>query len=610
MPLIAEESIRQVAEANDIVDVVGGYIQLKRAGTAFKALCPFHKEKTPSFTVNPSRQIFHCFGCNAGGGVIRFVMDYEQLPFVDAVRKLAERAGIRLLEEEGGDPGPSRSQRARLLELHREAAGWFHNLLLKDHRADSARTYLKSRGLNREVAASWQLGFAPAGGAELAEWAATKGFSTEELTISGLCARWENSSRISDRFRDRIMIPIHNDSGEVVAFSGRVLNPETSPAKYINSPETPLFTKGRLLFGLHRTKRALIDSGTAIVCEGQFDLITAYENGIQNLIAPQGTAFTHAQASLLKRFVSGVVLCFDSDAAGLKAVERSLPALLGEGLGVKVLVLPEKEDPDSIIRKEGGEGYRQRVDQAKDLIDHQIDLAKTSGALDSAQGLSETAKRVAGTLSLIPDAVLRDSLLNLAAGRLGLPTRQIASLIGKVRFSGSTTEEDSGQPERPKPPAPIAMSEACQLLCKLALGSKEAKEWLAERKNPSPAEMGPGWEVLEVILKGNFDPADGKSEAAFQATLSPGIQSTLASFDLRHFPKDPLKSAHGTWEGLIRQNLQTRRDGIKSRLHDKSLTPEEILLIHKELLDLQAKLQELTKLESADFREHPIENKD
>ena len=374
MPRIAEDSIQRVAEACDIVELIGSYFPLKKAGTSFRTLCPFHKEKSPSFHVNPVRQSFHCFGCGAGGNVFRFVMDYEHVDFPSAVRRLAQRAGIVLEEKDDPQEQSRRDQRSRLLELHKEAASWFHQNLLRTREADHARTYLRKRGLTKEISVTWQLGYAPAGWEIFREWALAKGFSREELIHSGLIAvREGDQSGGYDRFRDRLMFPIRNDYGEVVAFSGRILNDSDKEAKYVNSPETPIFSKGRVLFGLDKSKRALIDAGIAVVLEGQIDLISAFEHGVRHVVAPQGTAFTMEQARLLRRFVEQVILCFDSDTAGQNAVEKSLPALLSAGMEVRVARLPKGEDPDSMIRTQGAEAFQIQIAAARDFFDHTIE---------------------------------------------------------------------------------------------------------------------------------------------------------------------------------------------------------------------------------------------
>jgi len=352
--MIPQETLEQIAGANDIVDVIGSYFPLKRAGSTFKALCPFHQEKSPSFTVNPQRQRFHCFGCGEGGSVFDFVAKYESVDFPTAARRLAERANIPIVEEQRS-PGQDRelNLRKRLLALHQQAAEWFHNLLMTAPEAKGARNYLRKRGLTGEVAKRWKIGYAPDEWEAFGSWAEKSEFRRDEIVQSGLVSLRDSENPESDfydRFRDRIMFPICNDLGEVIAFSGRVLASDPQAAKYVNSPETPLFKKGAILFGLHKSRRALIDKKSAIVLEGQIDLITAFEAGVLNVVAAQGTAFTDKQALTLKRYAEEVILCFDADGAGRKAAERSLPALLGLDLGIRVIELAKTRIPSSAAR--------------------------------------------------------------------------------------------------------------------------------------------------------------------------------------------------------------------------------------------------------------------
>src|ERR1700719_1671102 len=409
--MIPSETIEQVAAANDVVEVIGSYFPLKRAGANFKALCPFHQEKTPSFHVSPQRQTFHCFGCGVGGSVFRFVMEYEHVDFPSAAKKLAARVGIPIVEERASEEEDRQHESRRtLLKLHAEAAEWFQENLLKKDFAEVARTYLKNRGIDRQVAKGWQLGFAPDSWDAFLEWALGRGYSRTELLQSGLVKPRDEerpSGDIYDRFRSRIMFPICNDVGEVIAFSGRLLESDPQAAKYVNSPETPLFQKGRILFGLHKTKRALIDANCAIVCEGQIDLISLFEAGIKNVVAPQGTAFTEYQARGLKRFVDEVVLCFDADQAGRKAESHSLDSLLQHDLIVRVVDMPPGEDPDSLIRRDGKAEFEKRVASARDFFDYWIDREVASVDLDSLGPKMELARKLAATISQVRDPLMR-----------------------------------------------------------------------------------------------------------------------------------------------------------------------------------------------------------
>src|SRR5256886_5112071 len=405
MGTIPAETNEQIDAENDIVEVISSYFPLKRAGANFRALCPFHQEKTPSFIVSPARQTFHCFGCGVGGSVFRFVMDYEHVDFPSAVRKLASRVGITVVEKGGaGDEDRQHEARRTLLKLHAEAAEWFHENLLKKEVAAPARDYLKQRGIDRQVAKNWQLGFAQDSWDAFLKWALDHGYTRSQLLQSGLVKPRDESQphgEAYDRFRGRIIFPICNDIGEVIAFSGRLLKDEEGAAKYLNSPETPLFRKGSVLFGLDKTKRALIGANCAIVCEGQLDLISLFEAGITNVVAPQGTAFTESQARILKRFVNEVVLCFDSDAAGKKAAERSLDALLENDFIVRVVELPPGEDPDSLIRREGREQFEKRVLQARDFFDYRIEREIARADLNSMVAKIQAVRNLAGIISRV-----------------------------------------------------------------------------------------------------------------------------------------------------------------------------------------------------------------
>ncbi len=583
MGLISEETIQRVAETNDIVEVIGSYFPLKRAGTSFRALCPFHREKSPSFHVNPARQNFHCFGCGAGGGVLRFVMDYEHVDFPTAVKRLAQRAGIPIIEEMGNaDDDRKRGLRQRLLGLHAEAADWFHRNLLKSPDASPARDYLKSRGITGDIARSWQLGYAPDSWDALLDFLRDRKFSVEEISQSGLASSKDEGGDLYSRFRGRVMFPIHNDYGEVVAFSGRVLDPNAKTAKYVNSPETPLFTKGKVLYGLNKTKRDLIEKNAAIVCEGQLDLISAYEAGVRHVIAPQGTAFTSDQARLLRRFVETVLLCFDSDNAGQQAVARSLPALLGQGLSVRVVELPSGEDPDSLIRKAGPAAFLEVVARARDFFDHATDKAEASGELADPAGKSRLVHRLGPPLALVQDAALRESHLGRLASRLGIPQQAI-------RTAMKPPTETESRDEKPAPALEtIALSPGISILCRLAMTSRPVREWLREQGSAVPFDANGG--LLDKIAGAEFDENDPSSVAVFTSSLGVAAERALSALDLSRPGADPLSRARETWSGLAAQHLAREIEGLKNLLARPGITPDERLKIQKQILDLKIRV--------------------
>lgn len=591
MGFISEETIQRVTESSDIVEIIGSYFPLKRAGTSFRAVCPFHREKTPSFHVTPARQSFHCFGCGAGGGVLRFVMDYEHVDFPTAVRRLAQRAGIPIVEIEAtAEDSQKHNQRQRLLAIHVEASAWFHKNLLKSPTAGHARDYLKSRGISAEIAKSWQLGYAPDSWDALLDHLRGARFSDTEIALSGLASSKDDEpgGRIYSRFRDRVMFPIRNDYGEVIAFSGRILNPEAKGGKYVNSPETPLFTKGRVLYGLDKTKRDLIDKNTAIVCEGQLDLISAYEAGIRHVIAPQGTAFTPDQARLLRRFVETVLLCFDSDSAGRKATSSSLPSLLSQGLTVKVVVLPPGEDPDSMIRQRGPAAFLEVVNSATDYFDHSVDEALRSGELEDAAGKSKLIRRIAPPLALVQDPVQREATLGRIASRLSLPQSAIRA---GMKPPSINSEESSSKSESPAPPEKIVLSAGMQMLCQMAVASADVREWL--RSQGSAANFESGGNLIDKIAQSDF--AGDTLPASFLATLSAAEERTLSSFDNRRAIPDPLGRAKLTWQGLVVQQYQQTMEGLKSRLADPSISVADREKFQKQILDLKIRVADVQR---------------
>jgi len=598
MGTIPSQNIEQIAAANDIVEVIGSYFPLKRAGTNFKALCPFHQEKTPSFTVSPQRQTFHCFGCGAGGSVFRFVMDYEHLDFPSAVRKLAARAGIPVIEERGASSDDDRQHETRrgLLQLHAEATEWFHENLVKGKAGGPARDYLKKRGIDRRIADDWQIGFAPDSWDAFLTWAIDRGYRRPQILQSGLVKpRDENrpDGDAYDRFRGRIMFPIHNDVGEVIAFSGRVFGKEVEGAKYLNSPETPLFRKGNILFGLHKTKRGLIEAGCAIVCEGQLDLITVFEAGITNVVAPQGTAFTENQARILKRFVSEVVLCFDADAAGQKAAERSLDALLQNNLIVRVAEMPAGEDPDSLIRHQGKDEFQKRISESRDFFESWIEHAAASTNLESLGDKMQLARKLADTVARVQDPLMRGEVANKVSARLGVPRSDFEQLLTKPNRDRFSAGDSGGETMTPAPRHEVAM------LCLLALRHGEALEFLRAQGWRETLAQTPDAEILGRILGADLRPDDPASINAFMSGLSPGDEALVSSWLLQKMPSNSLEVATGWWNGLRQATLRRQLQIAKGRMKLPQLTTGEVVNLQKQILDLQEQLRDFPEFSSA-----------
>ena len=486
----------RIRAASDIVDIIGSYLPLKKAGANFVALCPFHKEKTPSFNVNPHRQIFHCFGCHKGGDVFTFVKEYENIGFMDAVRRLAERAKIPLEFDQTPGEQQSRHIKDQLLQIHEQITQRWQNALLNEASGQIARDYLTKRGVSPEAVKLFRLGCAPDAWDDTVNWAKSKSHELALVEKAGLIihksetqdqrpeTRTPNSElrNYYDRFRGRLMFPICDEQGRVIGFSGRVLSGDEKTAKYVNSPETPIFTKSRVFFGLDKSKRALLDAGFAIVCEGQLDLIACFMGGVQNIVAPQGTAFTADHARIIKRYVDEVVLCFDSDEAGQNAAVRSLDHLLESGLAVRVAVVPAPHDPDSFIKANGGEAFRRLVENAEGFFDYYLNrLCKLNDA-NSDKGRNAILRGMAEAVHKTGNAVLIDTYAQKTALRLGVSPKAVRAEFSKFKVQGSgfkVQEPESGEPAPDSEPEMSRPSTQEFWLLKLLLLHDDLVAWTA-----------------------------------------------------------------------------------------------------------------------------------
>ena len=431
----AETFAERVKQQADIVRVIGEYVRLKKSGQSFTGLCPFHQEKTPSFNVHPVRQIYHCFGCGVGGDVFQFVMELEKCTFPEAVRTVAEKCGIPIPRPRAQSPEERREnqQRSALVEMHREAAAFFARQLHQSSEGKIASAYLEDRGLDRQSMERFGLGYAPASGDALLRFLKTK-FPEKLLEASGLVSRGDGG-RLYDRFRRRIMFPIANESGKIIAFGGRAIGDDMP--KYMNSPETPIYSKSSVLYHLDRAKESLRHEDFAILVEGYMDAIAVARAGFSNVIASCGTSLAESQIKLLGRFTRRVVVNYDPDTAGQAATDRSLSLLLEKEMDIRVLVLPGGADPDKFVKEQGADAYRKMLAQAPPYLDYLIGRAgkmdrSTATAKVAALNFlmpfiqripnrllrSEWATRVAADLR-VDEPVLREALRKAAAERRG-----------------------------------------------------------------------------------------------------------------------------------------------------------------------------------------------
>ena len=457
--------IDEVIARNPIEDVVGQYVTLKRSGSNLFGLCPFHGEKTPSFSVTPDKGMFYCFGCHKGGGVINFEMEIEGLSYGDAVRALAKRAGLEVPEDEQYQ---SRyRQQERLWALHKEAARFFHSCLYAPMGA-SALEYARGRGMSQTTLTKFGIGYAPDSWSDLVDAMRKKGYTDQELRDSGLVTVSKKNGNLFDRFRDRLMFPINNVYGECVAFSGRILRPQENVGKYVNSPETAIFKKGDVVFALDKARGPMGKSGKALLCEGQIDVIACHEAGISFAVAPLGTAFTPEHARILSRYASRIVLCFDADKAGMVAADRAFRELAPFGKDIYLVNLPAGDDPDSFMKREGKEAFSGMVERAHSFFEVRIERARESGLLDDAASSAAFAREMTALLACMSDPVARD----LATADVATRMRMAAdNLRGAVRMAGRRKGQEQAQSaerktaeEVPQHP-PVKMDRAVAVLC-------------------------------------------------------------------------------------------------------------------------------------------------
>jgi len=431
---IPERVLEEIRFRNDIVEVIGAYLTLRRAGSTYKACCPFHKEKTPSFNVNPNLQIFKCFGCGEGGDVISFLMKHQGLDFITAAKTLAERAGISLEMEEDSDAS---KHRKLIYEINHGVAQFYRRCLLQAPAAEPARRYLADRKLDGEIAESFGIGYAPDGWDVVLQWGRKYKYTPDQLEAAGLVLRGQSGrmqGKFYDRFRDRLMFPIHDSQGRVIAFSGRILIKDDKSPKYVNSPETEVFHKGRVLYGMDKARRHIVNAANreAVICEGQIDVIRCHKGGIETAVAAQGTAFTEEHVHALKNYADSVVLAFDSDSAGKNAAVKSAIVFMDAGIVARVAELPDGQDPDSFIRTHGAQAFKELLANATSAVAFQI--KSLSGQEHDAHGVAATSRIAAAVLETIShstNAVQKARLLQEAAELLNLPINALEEDLKK-----------------------------------------------------------------------------------------------------------------------------------------------------------------------------------
>jgi DNA primase len=420
--LISEDMINQVKDRVDIAEVVGHHVSLTKAGQNLKGLCPFHQEKSPSFTVNSSKQIFHCFGCGAGGNVFTFLTRITGTSFPEVVRDLGRKVGIEI-QESAGQSGPLAAQTARVESLNQAVVGWFRQNLNDPKLGEEARTYLAGRGMTDATLERFAVGFVPNEWDGLSKALMKQGFTAAELAMAGLTVAREHASGYYDRFRGRVMFPITDLRKRVVGFGGRILG-EGTP-KYLNSPDTPLFKKGQTLYSLDLAREAVARLKTVIVVEGYFDAVALHQAGLTHTVATLGTALTAEHIQVLRRFASKVVLLFDPDQAGVRAALRGLDLFVNSGLGVKVVTLPDGDDPDTYVRKQGPEAFARLEEQAPSLLDFALEHRLSTAESSTIEGRIRSVDDVLRILQKSEHPIEREERIRVVAERLGISQQRL-----------------------------------------------------------------------------------------------------------------------------------------------------------------------------------------
>jgi DNA primase len=430
MALFPQRFIDDLKNQADIVVVIQDYVSLKKVGGKYKGLCPFHGEKTPSFNVDRDKGFFHCFGCQVGGDVIKFIELHEKIGFADAVKQLAQRFGLPMPElEQSDEQRAGAAERENLLKIHESAAAWFREQLASTAGA-RIRKLIADRGLTPETSDALGLGFNPPGRDPLTQALRKQGYSPALLARSGLAYQRDDGSLV-DRFRNRLIIPICRDTGSVIAFGGRSLDADQQP-KYLNSPETPIYSKGRTLYGLNLSKAAIRQGGFAVLVEGYFDFAQVYQAGYQSVVASCGTALTPQQAQQLRRFTAKVVLSFDPDAAGQGAAAKSCEMLVAEGFDVNVAILPAGEDPDTFVRRHGRQGYADRLKQSQPYLEYLLDRSAAGFNLNTDDGRVKFLGEMLPVAGRIPDAAMRDRFADRLAHKARVTDDVVRAEIRKA----------------------------------------------------------------------------------------------------------------------------------------------------------------------------------
>jgi len=579
---IPQDFIELVRSSTDVVSVISTYVPLKPSGKSFKGLCPFHSEKTPSFHVNPERQIFHCFGCNEGGDAFKFLMLYDKLSFVEAVEQLAGRAGLQVPRRSGAGQKEDR-ERQLLHQLHEEAAKFYQTELHETPEGARAIAYLRKRGFDDETIRRYGLGFAPDGWTRLLDHLTKRGARPEQIERAGFAIPRKSGHGFYDRFRGRVMIPIASEAGKLIAFGGRILG--DGEPKYLNSPESRIYNKSSVLYGFHRAKDSIRKEGFAILMEGYMDCLQAYQAGIGQSVACCGTSLTAGHARLIKRYTDKVVVNFDPDDAGVRAARRSIDLLLEQGFDVRVLDLPDGLDPDGFIRAQGGERYRELLEDATSFISFLIREASKRYDVGAPRGKAAFLSDVLPVIGKIPNRVERIGYVGPLAEHVGITD---GAVLDELRRHVETRAQRFKLPATEVPSVTLAERE----LIRWILSGPEGSAILDEIEE----EDLEGLRTAPILRLMREEKASGTlgTERLLDRLSPDALKTQLTRIMTEPSPLGPRQNARDCLNGLRKERLKRQLARLRTRLaqgtDDDNLTAE--------ILSLARRIESLGRVET------------
>lgn len=584
---IPEDKVEEIRSAVDIVDLVSGYVTLKRVGRNYVGLCPFHTEKTPSFSVSPHKQIFYCFGCGAGGNVFNFLMRSENVNFVEAIQSLAERYHIKIPESSAKNE--NQSVHDAFYEINRTAARFYYDCLVKG-KDKSGLSYLQGRGIDTGTIKRFGLGYSPDAWAVLTNFFRKEKLDIEQVAHLGLVIPREKGNGHYDRFRGRVMFPIMNPSGRVIGFGGRRLKEDNTP-KYLNSPESTIYHKSQSLFGLYQSRESIRQQDEILLVEGYTDVIGLYRHGVKNAVASSGTAFTAEQATIIRRYTKNVVIVYDGDTAGAGAAVRAAAILLEASLNAKVALLPPEHDPDSFVRNVGVQAFGSLIENASEFVPFRLAQSRRKGQLKSVQQKTEVAKEVMAVLTRISDPITRSLHLQQLAAGLGIDLKVLSGAGKKAGWATQTgsqqTEEDTAAEKRFKN-LDLAQRNLLRVLLEED-GGRYLKDILEHVSSASFADPV-AKEIFEVYMtvykrKGSADPNEvlnGLKEESSRQLIARIMIDSDADYDRRKVVEDCL--------------ITIKRYELKKRIRENQAMQDDLENAGKDIKQLQKEWVQLKSL--------------